>query len=1047
MSAVLRFLAGFCREHPLDEKIFIVPSFVTGREIGEALARESGSWVNLRFVTLTSLAHQAAALELARSDRRLVAGSELVVFMDTLFRDLVREGGLEYFNSLKPSPGVARTLLAAILRLRSEGFSSRSIDPAHFAVPAKGRDLGALMGRYETGLAAGNGLDEPGLLALAAATSREAGSLQPVRILCPADIVLSRMEQEFLDAISGGRCLFVPSDPVHGLERPRLFQAPCKAPDPPSGPPASDIERLSWLFDPEQAAKPFGDGSLQIFRAAGPVNECREALRLIIENKISLDQIEIICPPGSSYSTTLYDLTLRTGLAVTFGDGLPLALTSPGRVFFGLLDWIEAGYPSSSLARLIASLDMRLPFPGRAEDISAQTVCRHLREALIGWGRERYVECLRILGLKLEAKLKDPRAEEEAGLSEAKRTGLEHDRSHVDKIAGAVASFLSFLPEIPASGPVPFDAFCLGLSEALETCSVRRPEPEDRDGQALAIITAELQALAGASWGRPADGQTGPRALDLEATLDRLRTAVSSLSVGASAPRPGHLHISSFSTGGFSGRPVTFVMGLDDADFPGHGLQDPVLLDDERERLSPGLPTTADSLRERLYAMAARLASLRGRVIFSFPAYDILEDRPAFPSSLVLQVHRLLCGDGGRDYASLDAAITAAARDAGRPDPAGFVTSDSTGSLDGTEWWLARLFGRGRPTDGQAALRRHFPALAAGIRAEEARAGDAFSEYEGVVQIDRRRYDPLLNPELEVSASRLESLVKCPFGYFLEYVLGIEAPEEIELDRGRWLDPLDRGSLIHEILADFMARVVESGERPDPGRHGPLMEEVAERVIEAWKHRVPPPSPGIFDRDRQDIHAALDVFFRVESTRAANIRPFAFEKPFAGVPVDVEGGASFRLKGRIDRIDRTGAETFRILDYKTGSPKPYEELRAFGKGRVIQHALYAVAVEKVLVWEGLAKEPRVTESGYSFPTRRGEGREVLVREFDRQAFRALLGHILALISNGFFVTSLKDECAYCDFSPVCGGRPVETKRKIKANEKIFEAVRRIGSYD
>lgn len=1047
MSAVVRFLSAFCREHPLDEKILIVPSFVTGREIGEALARESGAWVNLRLVTLTSLAHQVAALELARSDRRLVAGSELIVFVDSLFRDLVREGGLTYFNALKPSPGVARTLLAAILRLRAEGFSSRSIDPGHFAVAAKGWDIGALMGRYEAGLAAGNGLDVPGLFALAGATSREAGTLPPARILCPADSVLSRVEKEFLDAISGGSCLFVPSDHAHGLERPRLFQAPCKNPDPPSGPPASDIERLSWLFDPERAGRPFGDGSIKIFRAAGPANECREALRRIIEDKVPLDQVEIISPPGPTYSTTLYDLTLRTGLAATFGDGLPLALTSPGRVFFGLLDWIEAGYPSSGLARLVASLDMRLPFPGPADDIPALTVCRYLREALIGWGRERYVDCLRVLGLKLEAKLKDPRAEEEAGLSEARRAGLKRDRSHVDRISGAVASFLSFLPEIPASGAVPFEAFCLGLAEALETCAVRRPGPEDRDGQALAIITAELRTLARASWGSSTDVRPGPRALDLEASLDRLRTAVSSLSVGASAPRPGHLHISSFVTGGFSGRPVTFVMGLDDGDFPGRGLQDPVLLDAERESLSPGLPTTADSLRERLYAMAARLASLRGRVIFSFPAYDILEDRPEFPSSLVLQVHRLLCGDGGRDYASLDASIAAASRDAGRPDPAGFVMSDPAGSLDGTEWWLGRLFGGGRPADGQAALRRHFPALAAGIRAEEARASDGFSEYEGIVRIDRLRYDPLLNPELEVSASRLERLVKCPFGYFLEYVLGIEAPEEIELDRARWLDPLDHGSLIHEILADFMARVVESGERPDPGRHWPLMEEIAQRVIKAWRHRVPPPSPGIFDKERQDIHDALDVFFRVESARAANIQPFAFEKSFAGIPVDVEGGASFRLKGRIDRIDRTGADTFRILDYKTGSPKPYEELRAFGKGRVIQHALYAVAVEKVLVLEGLAKAPRVTESGYSFPTRRGEGREVLVGEFDRQAFRALLGHILALISNGFFVTSLKDECAYCDFSPVCGGRPLETKRKIKGNEKIFEAVRRIGSYD
>jgi len=114
---------------------------------------------------------------------------------------------------------------------------------------------------------------------------------------------------------------------------------------------------------------------------------------------------------------------------------------------------------------------------------------------------------------------------------------------------------------------------------------------------------------------------------------------------------------------------------------------------------------------------------------------------------------------------------------------------------------------------------------------------------------------------------------------------------------------------------------------------------------------------------------------------------------------------------------------------------------------VIQHALYAVAAEKFLVAEGLAREARVTESGYSFPTRRGEGGEVIVREFDRQAFRDLLGDILGLISKGFFVSALKDECGRCDFSPVCGGVPAETKRKIEANPEIFEALERLKAYD
>lgn len=1047
MSALIRSLARFCAGHPLDEKIFVCPSFVVGRQIGEALARESGSWVNLRFMTLPALAHEAAALELARTGRRLFTGSELLVLADTLFRDLVKADRLAYFKTLRPSPGVARTLLGALLRLRAEGLDSAAIDPGRFEVPAKGQDLRVLLGRYESSLTAGRGLDMPGLMALAAAGTRSAGD-GTRHFLCPAEMMLSRVEKELLEALSEGGCLFAPSDPVFGLERPRLFQDPCRdlAASPPA--PASDVERLGWLFDPGRAPHPpFKDGSLAIFRAVGPVNECREVLRRILESGTPLDDVEIIGPPGPIYVTALHDLSLRTGLAMTYGDGLPLALTTSGRVFAGLIDWIEADHPASLLGRLLAAGDMRLPFPTAAEEVPGPTVSRYLREALIGWGRDRYAGSLRLLRQTIEAKLRDPRSDEETDRSAAARARLEQDRAQVERTTEAVTSLLAFFPEFPANGPVPFEALCLGLGRALETCVVRRPDPEDRDGQALAALTAELRALAEASGPAPEAGRPPTLALDLETCLDRIRTAMSTLSAGASAPRPGHLHVSSLESGGHSGRPVTFVIGLDDATFPGRGLQDPVLLDDERRRLAPGLPTAADSLRQRLYGMAALLASLRGRVVLAYPSYDVLEERITFPSSLVLQAHRLLSGDGFADYASLDRAIAAEAARAVRSDPAGFVPSAQGAFLEGTDWWLGRLAGPEPPSDGAAAVRRHFPALAAGLHAEEARAGDALSEYEGVVKIDVRWHDPLVNRALEVSASRLESLVKCPFGYFLKYVLEIEPPEEIELDRSRWLDPLDRGSLIHEILSDFMTRATETGERVDRTRHGPLMEDAACRVIESWRSKVPPPSKAVFEKERQDIQAALEIFFRVEAARPAAEKPFAFEKDFSAVPIDVAGGGWFLLKGRIDRLDRLGPETFRILDYKTGSPKSFEELKAFGRGRIIQHALYAVAAEKVLAREGLARAPHVSESGYSFPTRRGEGREVIVREFDRAAFRSLLKDILALISNGFFVTSLKDECSHCDFEPVCGGRPAETKKRIEANAAIREALKRIGSYD
>ena len=1034
MNGVVGFLADFCRAHPLEEKIYVAPSFVVGRQIGETLARESGAWINLRFVTLPSLAHETAALELSRLGLRLAAGPELLVFVDVLFRELQEAKRLEYFQKLMPSPGVAQALLRAIGRLRLEGLTGERIDPALFTVAAKGRDLRTLSALYEDRLRVAAATDIAGLTTLARDVAGRGGGDGGAHVLLSADAALGRVEKEFLVAAAGGRLIFCGGAPVFGLERPRHFEdVEGLAPRPAV---TTDAGRLAWLFDPEGAGapKPCGDGSVEIFRALGRTNECREVLRRVLAGGLAFDGIEIVAPPGPAYPTAFYRLALRASLPVTFADGLPLSLTSPGRALDGLLEWIETGFAVSTLRRLVESQDLRLPFRGPGEDLPPQTVGRYLQQAQIGWDRGRYLSRLEALRRAKEEEAEGTAYEDVEDASEDKRRAARLAAADIARLTDAVGRLLATIPDLPRSGPVESEDLCLGLAEVLETSTVLRHDPEERDAQALRLVTAALRDLAGGSGGLAG---LAP-AIGFEAVLDRIRTAVAALAVGASAPRPGHLHISSYAGGGSSGRPVTFILGLDDSGFPGRGLQDPILLDAEREKLSPGLPTNADSLKESVYSMAALLASLRGRVIISYPSYDLLEDRASFPSSLVLQVHRLLGGDGTLDYADLEGSLAAAA---------GFLPPGPDRAVDETEWWLGRLAGDGRPEGGLAAIRRHFPGLADGIKAEEARAGARLGAYEGLVRIDRARFDPLVNHDLELSASRLERLVKCPFGYFLRYVLRIEPPEELERDLSRWLDAKDRGSLIHEILCAFMTRLAEAGERPDPARHDGLMRAIAGETIARWAEEIPPPSQGIFERERRDIDHALALFLAVESARPATVKPLVFEKGFSRLPIEIGGGRSFLLKGIIDRIDEIGPATFRILDYKTGSPKPFQDLKAFGQGRIIQHALYALAAEKILVDEGLAREARVAESGYFFPTRRGEGGEVIVKDFDRGEFRALLADILALISKGFFPTALKDECRYCDFGPVCGGNWEATKKKIAASPEIDEALERLKAYD
>jgi len=1061
---MIRFLADFCREHRLDEKIFIVPSFSIGHQIGEALAGAGEGWVNLRFVTLPSLALEAAAVELAALGKRQAGETDLLVLVDGLFRELKSRGRLEYFGTLNPTPGVARALFRAIQSLRLAKVRIVDVRPGAFRREEKARDVALLLGAYEKTLEDTNILDRPGLylFVLEKITSARKASLgrrdstparentearagervreRKVWHLCLEDHGFCGLERELVEAVAGPALVLVPRGPVAGLDRPRLWWAPGPGATPLPASPSSDVERLPWLFDPEGAPPPLDDGSLATFRAVGPANECREIIRRILAGKIRFDEVEVIHPPGPAYPTLFHLLADRTKLPVTYFDGIPVSFTSPGRVFFGLADWLQNDYLVADLSRLIEAGDLEL-VPGAAKDASfSLRLSLYLRRAMIGWGRERYLECLAKFLAGREAELGRPPHGDDEGRSPAEIASLRQSVEEVGRLREAIRDVLALFPEASGAGKtVDFPGLCKGLMTALETTARLR---SDLDRQALEVIVSELRKAAGEG-----DGPAPPATLESADALDRLRTLVTSLAVGQSSPLPGHLHVSSLGSGGFSGRPVTFVAGLTEGAFPGPGPQDPVLLDAERETISPFLATTADALKSDLFSLAVLLSSLRGRVTLSYPAYDIMEERTLYPSSALLQVRRLSRGDAGLDYSALDQAFRSEARAAGRLDPAGFLPDGGENALDEMDWWFGRLARDGRFLDGLDAVLKAFPSLRGGLEAAAARNGDPLTEYEGLVRLDRGRFDPVRNHDIMLSASRLELMAKCPYGYFLKYILGIEPPEELEIDRSRWLDPMRRGSLIHEILCDFMTEVARKEEKADVTRHAPLMDRVGGGLILKWKKLVPPPSESIFEKERKDILDDLNFFLKLETDREAGIQPLLFEKKFSGVEIGLGEGNSFILRGTIDRIDRTGPGTYRILDYKTGSTRPYEGFRSFGKGRVIQHALYALAAEEVLKREKMDSCPRVTESGYYFPTRRGEGREFMAPEFDRQAFRRLLNDILGLVAKGYFVTGPEAECDFCDFAPICGGSTDEAKRKVKANPAIFEALDRLKRYD
>ncbi|NIQ54063.1 MAG: hypothetical protein GWN71_11865, partial [Gammaproteobacteria bacterium] len=123
------------------------------------------------------------------------------------------------------------------------------------------------------------------------------------------------------------------------------------------------------------------------------------------------------------------------------------------------------------------------------------------------------------------------------------------------------------------------------------------------------------------------------------------------------ASEGGALHLADFEHGGYTGREAVFLVGLDADRLPGHGAQDPVLLDGDRRVLDGDLPTSTELLQERIFRFAALVARQRGMTTMSYSAWNASEARTASPSPVVLQGLRLARRDAGLTFRDLDEAL------------------------------------------------------------------------------------------------------------------------------------------------------------------------------------------------------------------------------------------------------------------------------------------------------------------------------------------------------------------------------------------------------
>lgn len=998
-------LGGICRAQVTRAKWVLVPSHATGHAIGERLVREGTDWLNLRFVRPRDLALQMAAPFLV--ERGIDPSSEGLgppVIMRLLLDLPAGPPGADrgYFRALADHPRMSEALWSTMAELRMSGLRGDDLPAEAFASSAKHAELRALLRAYE-GYLADRGLAD---LSTVFEEAVARGDLCPVRaedlvIELPA-VIWQGLERRFIDALPGEHARLELAVPT-GLDLPRRAARLAARTRPAAAAPVTDAGRLAFLMSPADGPPALGDGTLEMFRAGGREAEIEEVLRRVAAARVPLDRVEIACA-RPEHAALGWEKAQRYGLEATVSGGIPAVLTRPGRALVAFWEWIDADLAAGRLRRLLQSGDLRLDIPGGP---SAGQAARLLARSEATWGRETY-------GVAL------------AGLAASERArGARRDGGDEDAEAGArreeraeqAERFLAWLDDllglVPASPPpAPLSAW---LEASIAFVRTRAAVASELDGAASARLVETLEELRA----------IGDLARPARESLALMGSAVDGLAVGGDRARPGCLHISSLAEAGYAGRPWTFVVGLEEgAVFPPL-LEDPVLLDPERERISPDLATSVDRLSEAIYRAVSRLAALGGRVTLSYSCRDLRDGRETFPSWLMLQAIRVQRPERAWTFEDLAAALG---------EPVSRVPAGPALALSEAGWWLAGLRGAGEA--GRPAVQAAFPDLARGERAEAARASSAFTAYDGLVPEAGPRLDPRRSGR-PVSPTGLEDLARCPFRWFLRRGLGVEPVEEAEPDPDQWLGPMVRGGLLHGLYAAIMREIRQAGERPDPARHGPRLRELAEAEIERHRRLLPPPSPRVLDRERQELLDDLEMFLQREAEDARRTavgfevsfgRGDTESEPLARVdPVRLELGPdlSFLLRGSIDRIDRRADGTYEVVDYKTGRfYLPGGVDATFAGGRQLQHALYALVAARLLQ----AEDPRavVAASSYYFPTARGRGQRIDRGPDGAASVAAVLRDLFDLLGAGAFVHSPDaGDCRYCELGRACGSAAPE----------------------
>ncbi|WP_295088084.1 PD-(D/E)XK nuclease family protein [Ruminococcus sp.] len=237
------------------------------------------------------------------------------------------------------------------------------------------------------------------------------------------------------------------------------------------------------------------------------------------------------------------------------------------------------------------------------------------------------------------------------------------------------------------------------------------------------------------------------------------------------------------------------------------------------------------------------------------------------------------------------------------------------------------------------------------------------------------------------SPSAIDTYLSCPRKYYFSYILNMEEPDTDDVFVV--IKPLDMGNLVHGLMDDAF-RCSMSKEK---------VKAEAVRRFNALLTARPPINPPDVKRVREDFMRMVENGFESSNGNEVIYSEHTIK------PVKI---GSIKLKGRLDRLEKTPDGNIVIVDYKTGRRVNHRQNEI---SSCMQILLYAAMLEE--------SENIIVSGGEYRYLRYNKNISCVYNHSIKDAILVIADKFADGVANADFAPLVTDSCRYCGFSHIC----------------------------